>query len=107
MLVKALGTASSPGQTTRAISLLIDQTTLIDCGPEVSCLSPTELVQISNVLLSHGELSRCHFLPSLAHSHATHRGPGFTIYALQDTLDHLRQHLFNGDASPDYTKALT
>ncbi|GGY04220.1 3',5'-cyclic-nucleotide phosphodiesterase [Paludibacterium paludis] len=104
MRVKALGTFSHHGLMSRTTSFQIDDTTLIDCGPGVEDLPTDELLRIDRVFLTHSHADHCQFLPMLADLHASHGGPGFTVVALQETLDALTNHMFNGVMWHDYTR---
>nr|WP_294864166.1 3',5'-cyclic-nucleotide phosphodiesterase [uncultured Pseudogulbenkiania sp.] len=103
MRVSILGASSGIGRPARTTSFLLDDHTLIDCGTGVGSLEVAQLLRITRVLLSHSHLDHCGFLPLLADVHASHAGPGITVYSQQATLDAVKQHLFNGVIWPDYT----
>jgi len=95
MRVKALGTFSHHGLMARTTSFQIDESTLIDCGPGVEDLPTEELLRIERIFLTHSHIDHCQFLPVLADIHASHNGRGFTLIALQETLDAIKAHMFN------------
>lgn len=103
MRVTILGASSGIGRPAHTTSFLLGNSTLIDCGTGVGTLDVAQLLQIERVLLSHSHLDHCGFLPLLADVHAGHDGPGVTVYSQQETLDAVKQHLFNGVIWPDYT----
>ena len=105
MRVKVLGASSGNGQAARTTSFLVDGHCLIDCGTGVTDLDTEALLQIDTVLLTHSHLDHCGSLPLLADAHVTHGGRGLDVYTQQETIAALKQHMFNGLAWPDYTKA--
>jgi len=104
MRITALGTSGGIGRGTYTTSFLIDDHTLIDCGTGVGTLEVETLLRIERVLLTHSHLDHCGLLPLLADAHATHAGPGVTVYTQQETADALKAHMFSGMLWPDYTR---
>lgn len=104
MRITALGTSGGIGPGVYTTSFLIGDSTLIDCGTGVGTLEVDTLLRIERVLLTHSHLDHCGLLPLLADTHASHNGPGITIYTQQETADALRQHMFSGHLWPNYTR---
>lgn len=104
MRITALGTSSGIGRGVYTTSFLIDEHTLIDCGTGVGTLEVDTLLRIERVLLTHSHLDHCGLLPLLADAHASHNGPGITVYTQRETADALKEHMFGGLLWPDYTR---
>jgi ribonuclease BN (tRNA processing enzyme) len=104
MIVMVLGTASGFDQFAPSSSFLVDEDTLLDCGSGVETLPIERLLKIQRLLLTHAHLDHCGALPHLLACHAAHQGPGVTVYCMQETMDSLKQHMFNGQLSPDYSQ---
>ncbi|AXE30877.1 3',5'-cyclic-nucleotide phosphodiesterase [Chromobacterium phragmitis] len=104
MHIRILGASACIGQPGQTTCFQIGGDTLIDCGTGCASLAEEELLAVRRVLLSHGHIDHCGLLPLLADAHACRQGPGIEVYGLAETLDALRQNLFNGKLWPDYTQ---
>ena len=108
MEVTVLGCAGSMAEGHHTTSFLVDQDLLIDAGSGAGTLSVEALQRINHVLLSHSHLDHVLALPLLADVVMRHRiehslGP-IQVHALPQTLEVLRQHLFNNRLWPDFTR---
>ena len=108
MDVTVLGCAGSMAEGHHTTSFLVDQDLLIDAGSGAGTLSVESLQRIDHVLLSHSHLDHVLALPLLADVVMRHRiehsrGP-IQVHALPQTLEVLRQHLFNNRLWPDFTR---
>lgn len=105
MKLQILGCSGGIGPGLRTTSLLIDNDVLIDCGSGVGDLTQDEQNQIQHIFLSHGHLDHIAFIPFLADSaFEALVGKPITIHLLAETLDMLRQHIFNWQIWPDFAK---
>ena len=105
MKLQILGCSGGIGPGLRTTSLLIDNDVLIDCGSGVGDLTQDEQNQIQHIFLSHGHLDHIAFIPFLADSaFEALVGNPITIHLLAETLDMLRQHIFNWQIWPDFAK---
>ncbi len=89
-------------------SFLLDGCTLIDAGSGIGELTLDELAAIDQVLLSHSHLDHVLGIPLLADAamrrrRAAGKGP-ICVHALPETLQALRDHIFNGVIWPDFTR---
>jgi len=108
MSLRVLGCSGAIAAGSHTTAFLLDSDTLIDAGTGVGTLTLDALTVIDHVLLSHSHLDHVLGIPLLADAvmrrrHAAGRGP-LQVHALPETLDALRQHLFNGVIWPDFTR---
>jgi cAMP phosphodiesterase len=111
-MIRVLGCSGSIAARCHTTAFLLDDDILIDAGSGVGELRLDELARIDHILLSHSHLDHVLSIPLLADSVMKLRqGPGgltdlrpINVYGLPQTLDALRQHLFNGVIWPDFTR---
>ena len=108
MTIRVLGCSGAIAAGCRTTSFLLDTSVLIDAGTGVGDLSLDELARIDHILISHSHLDHVLAIGLLADSvlrlrSAQQRGP-VIVHALPETLDALRQHIFNGVIWPDFTR---
>ena len=109
MNIRILGCSGSIARDCRTTSFLLDDDVLIDAGTGVGDLTLDELARIDHILLSHSHLDHVLGVPLLADSvmrRRNGRGP-IQVHALPETLQVLRQHLFNDQLWPDFTRLPT
>jgi len=84
---------------------MIDNDVLIDGGSGVGDLTPDEQAGIQHIFLTHGHLDHIAFIPFLVDSafDALVENP-ITIHLQAETLNMLRQHIFNWQIWPDFAK---
>jgi len=105
MQIRILGCSGGIGPGLRTTSLLIDHDVLIDCGSGVGDLTLEELGRVRHILLTHGHLDHIAFIPFLADSaFDTLVDHPITIHLQIETLEMLRQHIFNRQIWPDFAK---
>ncbi len=100
--IRILGCTAGAIRGLRSTALLVNRDTLIDCGSGVGDLTLEEMTSVQQVLLTHAHLDHTMFLPLLADATLLSRSKPLDVYALPETLQALRQHLFNGVLWPDY-----
>ncbi|WP_414676505.1 MBL fold metallo-hydrolase [Methylibium sp.] len=109
MRIQVLGCSGSIAAGSRTTAFLLDERVLIDAGTGVGDLSLEAMLRVDDILLSHSHLDHVLAIPLLADSVMKlrfaqgPRGP-IRIHALPETLDALRQHVFNNAIWPDFTK---
>jgi len=84
--------------------MLLDHDVLIDAGTGVGDLSLDELSAIDHVFLTHSHLDHIACIPFMLDSSASMRVRPLTIYATEETLDSLQQHIFNWKIWPDFSQ---
>jgi ribonuclease BN (tRNA processing enzyme) len=104
MKLRILGCSGGIGGTLRTTSILLDHDVLIDAGTGVGDLSIEELAQIDHVFLTHSHLDHVTSIPFLVDGVGWMRQKPLTVYAIEPTLEILRQHLFNWKLWPDFTQ---
>lgn len=103
MKLRILGCSGGIGGNLRTTSMLLDHDVLIDAGTGVGDLSLDELSAINHVFLTHSHLDHIACIPFMLDSVASMRKQPLTIHATAETLDVLRQHIFNWKIWPDFS----
>jgi cAMP phosphodiesterase len=108
MNIRVLGCAGAIAAGSFTTSFLLDGDILVDAGTGVGTLRLDELASIDHILLSHSHLDHVLGVPLLADSvmrlrAAAGRGP-IRVHGLPETLQTLREHLFNNRIWPDFTR---
>jgi glyoxylase-like metal-dependent hydrolase (beta-lactamase superfamily II) len=83
--------------------MLIDNDVLVDAGTGVGDLSLAELTQIDHVFVTHSHLDHVTSIPFLVDSVGYMRNRPLTVHATDETIQILRDHLFNWKIWPDFT----
>lgn len=109
MNLRVLGCSGSIAAGSRTTAFLLDSHVLVDAGTGVGDLSLEELTAIDHIVVSHSHLDHVLGIPLLADSVMRARLARrpfrpIQIHALPQTLDALRQHLFNNVLWPDFTR---
>jgi ribonuclease BN (tRNA processing enzyme) len=104
MKVRVLGCSGGIGGSLRTTSFLIDDDVLLDAGTGVGDLSLEQLAKIDHIFVSHSHLDHVASIPFLVDTVCWMRGNPIQVYAIKETLDILRAHLFNWKIWPDFTQ---
>ncbi len=104
MDVRVLGSSGGVGTGKGTTSLLVDDDILIDAGTGVAQLSIDELSRLRHVFLTHSHLDHIAYLPLLGDTVFGLIPESIRIYALPETLEALRRHVFNDIIWPDFTR---
>ena len=104
MKLRILGCSGGIGSNLRTSSMLLDHDVLIDAGTGVGDLSLDELSAIDHVFLTHSHLDHIACIPFMLDSTASMRVRPLTIYATEETLASLQQHIFNWKIWPDFSE---
>lgn len=107
MKLRILGCSGGIGSNLRTTAMLLDHDVLIDAGSGVGELSLQELSEIDHVFLTHSHLDHIAFIPFMLDSVAGMRTRPLMIYASEETLGALRQHIFNWKIWPDFSQIPT
>lgn len=104
MKLRVLGCSGGIGGNLHTTSFLLDHDILIDAGTGVAEMSLSELSQIDHIFITHSHLDHIACIPLLVDSVGFMRERPITIYASAETLDILRQHIFNWKIWPDFSE---
>ncbi len=105
MKLKVLGCSGGiGGRHLRTTSLLVDNDILIDAGTGVGDVSLAELMLIDHIFLTHSHLDHVCAIPFLVDTVGGMRDNPLTVYAIEPTLEIIRNHLFNWSIWPDFTQ---
>lgn len=102
--LRTLGCSGGIGGNLRTTSFLLDHDVLIDAGTGVNELSLTEIGMIDHVFVTHSHLDHIACLPFMVDSAWAMRDRPLTVYAIEETLDILKQHVFNWKVWPDFSE---
>lgn len=104
MKLKVLGCSGGIGGNLRTTSFLLDHDVLIDAGTGTGELSLAELSMIDHVFVTHSHLDHIVGIPFMADSAGFMRDRPLTVYASEETLNILKEHIFNWKIWPDFTR---
>jgi ribonuclease BN (tRNA processing enzyme) len=104
MKIRVLGCSGGIGGSLRTTSFLVDDDVLIDAGTGVGDLSLESLAKIDHIFVSHSHLDHVTSIPFLVDTVCWMRRNPIKVYAIKETLDILRAHLFNWKIWPDFTQ---
>ena len=104
MQIKVLGCSGGIGGRARTTALLVDDDILIDAGTGVADLEQQALARIDHIFLTHSHVDHIASIPLMLDSVGPLRRRPLTLHGQADTLDILREHLFNWKIWPDFTR---
>ena len=105
MRIRILGCSGGIGAGSRTTALLIDDDVLVDAGTGIGDLAIDRLKRIRHVFLTHAHLDHIAGLPMLVDTvFRQDFDTPLTVYAREETLRALQQHLFNDVIWPDFAK---
>lgn len=104
MKIRVLGCSGGIGGGLRTTSFLVDEDILVDAGTGVGDLSLESLARIDHIFVTHSHLDHVTSIPFLVDTVCWMRATPIVVYAIKDTLDILRAHLFNWKLWPDFTQ---
>ena len=105
MRIRILGCSGGIGAGSRTSALLIDDDVLIDAGTGIGDLALEDLDSIRHVFLTHAHLDHVAGLPMLADRvFEEDFAEPLTVYAREETLRAVQEHLFNGIIWPDFSR---
>jgi ribonuclease BN (tRNA processing enzyme) len=104
MKLRILGCSGGIGGNARTTSMLLDEDVLIDAGTGVGDLSLSELKLIDHVFITHSHLDHIACIPLLMDSVGSVRDKPLIIHATEETLEIIREHIFNWKIWPDFTR---
>ena len=103
MKLRILGCSGGIGGALHTTSFLLDEDILIDAGTGVGNLSLEEMCRIDRIFLTHSHLDHIASIPLLVDSVGYLKKAPITVYAIEETIDALKRHIFNSVIWPDFT----
>jgi ribonuclease BN (tRNA processing enzyme) len=103
MKIRVLGCSGGIGGDLRTTSLLADDDVLIDAGTGVGDLSIEELAKVDHILITHSHLDHIACIAFMVDTVGWMRDKPLTLYGLKETLQALKDHIFNWKIWPDFT----
>ena len=108
MRIRILGCSGGIGGGSRTSAMLVDDDVLIDAGTGIGDLALDDIGSIRHVFLTHAHLDHIAGLPMLADSIFDENfSEPLMVYAREETLRALQEHLFNGVFWPDFARLPT
>ena len=108
MRIRVLGCSGGICAGSRTSALLVDNDVLIDAGTGIGDLELADIDSIRHVFLTHAHLDHVAGLPMLVDRiFEENIETPLTVYAREETLRAVQDHLFNGVIWPDFTKLPT
>lgn len=104
MKLKILGCSGGIGGDLRTTSMLLDDDVLIDAGTGVGDLSIPELTRIDHIFVTHSHMDHVASIPFIADTVGWMRDKPIILHATDETLQILRDHLFNWKLWPDFSQ---
>ena len=105
MRIRVLGCSGGIGAGSRTSALLVDNDVLIDAGTGIGDLQLGEIDSIRHVFLTHAHLDHIAGLPMLVDSvFEEDFDKPLTVYAREETLRAIQDHLFNDVIWPNFAK---
>ena len=104
MKIRVLGCSGGIGGGLRTTALLVDDDILIDAGTGVGDLSLESLARIDHIFVTHSHLDHVTSIPFLVDTVGWMRTTPVVVHGIKETLDILREHLFNWRLWPDFTQ---
>lgn len=105
MRIRVLGCSGGIGAGSRTTALLVDDDVLIDAGTGIGDMALEDMDSIRHVFLTHAHLDHVAGLPMLADRIFDEKAESpLTVYAREETLRAVQDHLFNGVIWPDFGK---
>lgn len=103
MRLQVFGCDGGIGDPLRTLALLVDDDVLVEAGSGLGELPLERLVGIEHVFVSHSHLDHIACLPLLIDAVSPWRETPVTVHTTPETIESLREHVFNWSIWPDFT----
>ena len=104
MKIRVLGCSGAIAKGCHTTAFLIDGDLLVDAGTGVGDLPLSQMAGIDHVLLTHCHLDHIAALPLMLDSVSSLRRTPLTVWALPETIDALKTHIFNNVIWPNFAE---
>ena len=99
--IKVLGTFGKKGIGFGTNCIQVNYNTLIDSGNVLHSLG-TDAKHIENIFITHSRLDHINDIPFLVETFFEKRKKPITIYGVEESINHLKEHILNTDIWPDF-----
>jgi len=99
--IKVLGASGSKSKGFGSTSFLISNKIAIDAGNLIETLGE-DITQLEHVFLSHSHFDHIVDLPFIIESYFEHRTEPITFYGLPETIEAVKEHIFNWTIWPNF-----
>jgi len=103
MRIRVLGSSGGIGKGHKTTSFLVDDDVLFDAGTGVGELTLEEMQNIRYVFLTHSHLDHICHLSFLLDTLFNHLTQPVQVYAQQETINTIKEHVFNWSVWPDFS----
>lgn len=103
MRIRVLGSSGGIGKGSKTTSFLLDDDVLIDAGTGVGELTLAEMQKIRTIFLTHSHLDHISHLSFLLDTLFNHLQSPIQVFAQQDTINTIKEHIFNWAVWPDFS----
>jgi ribonuclease BN (tRNA processing enzyme) len=105
MRLRVLGCSGGiGGRHMRTTSFLVDGDVLLDAGTGVGDLSLAELALVDHIFVTHSHLDHVASIAFIADTVGGMRARPILVHATRETIDILKDHIFNWQIWPDFTQ---
>ena len=104
MNLRILGCSGGIGQHLRTSSYLIDEDILLDAGTGVGDLTLDEMRKLKYIFITHSHMDHIVSIPLLIDTLFSDLKQPLIIHGRQETIDAIKQHIFNWTIWPDFTE---
>ena len=101
--MKVLGAYGSKTQNSQLSSYLLDEKTVIDAGNLIQSLGD-DFLKLDNILITHAHIDHIADLPTAVDTYYSKIEKPINVFATQEVIDILQDHIFNDKVWPDFTK---
>jgi len=101
--IKFLGVNGARTKDKGSTSIQISANSVIDAG-NLICGLGDDMLDIDTIFLSHSHLDHICDIPFLSDEVIWQNGNPIKIYALKETIESMKNHIFNNKIWPDFTK---
>jgi len=102
--IQVLGSFGGDAPGCRMTSFLIDDALAVDAGSITSVLPIDRQREVRHILLSHAHMDHIASLPFLIENSFADGIQSISIYSTRTVLANMREHLFNNDTWPDFSR---
>lgn len=104
MQIKTLGWSGGIGANLRTTCFLVDDDILVDAGTGLGDLPLNQMTGIRHIFLTHSHIDHVTGLPLLVDSMFGVHDEPIVVYALEETIEAVKKHVFNWVIWPDFTE---